>query len=261
MHGIQTLFSRFGPADWALAVVVTVMSVGMAYVRSPRAKSLIYNLPIPFSAALVATGRGVDVTHLLGMFGVWAFVWAVRAFHLGLGIPILAADLLAIALYAGFGLSMARVVPAAGTPAECVLFWTAVAALLAAGLLGLRIARRNEPSHRSQLPFYVKLPLVFLLVTMLVLLKHSLRGFMPSFPMVTVFAVYEARYSLHTLGRRFTFFMLGFAVMATILRLILPVGAAPPPVSFLLALGAGWAAYLPLCWWLDRRDGIAAGRQ
>ena len=57
----------FHTAEIAMMVIVTVQVLVIAYLQSPRVKSMVYMLPIPFSTALVTTGRGIDATHLVGM--------------------------------------------------------------------------------------------------------------------------------------------------------------------------------------------------
>lgn len=240
----------FAIPDLLLILVVTGMAVGMGHVRSPRAKSLVYMLPLPFSLALIATGKGVDGTHMAGMLAVWAFVWVVWLLHLKLGLPILLADLLAIALHCGISFTLGALIPEQG-PAEAFWFWAGAGLLLAGSVAGLLWHHPREPGHRSTLPVYVKAPLVLLIVLGILLAKQPLRGFMPSFPMVTVFAVYEARHSLRTLGHRFAIFAAGFIPLAIVLRLTLPENPVPP-LGYLAPLALGWACYLPILILLDR---------
>ena len=49
------------------ALVLTAFVTIMAYVRSLRAKALIYSLPVPFSCAYMATQLPINATHLTGL--------------------------------------------------------------------------------------------------------------------------------------------------------------------------------------------------
>jgi hypothetical protein len=233
------------PADLALVAVVTAMATATAYLRSPRAKSLAYMLPLPFTAAVVSSGQRVDATHALGIAMVWAYPWLVWLLHCRLRLGILLADAAALVVYLAVGLGLSRLVPREGRAADS-LFWS-FTAVLAASALGMTfVPTRAEPGHRSRMPIYVKVPLLLLIVTAVVLAKNPLRGFMPTFPYVTVFAVYEARRSLHTLAARMPVFVLGFVPFMVICRELIPAWGCSP------ALALAWAAYLPVYLAVDR---------
>jgi hypothetical protein len=169
--------------DIALIVVVALQVLGMAYLRSPRAKTLLFMLPLPFSIALIATGRGVDATHVAGMGGVWFFVWLVAFLHLRLHMHILVADLVALVFHTVLSLVLARVIPIDGsTERLCYIIFSAVIACI--GLIVFLLPHSLETGHRSTLPVWIKTPLIVLLILPLVLAKEPLRGFMPSFPML-----------------------------------------------------------------------------
>jgi hypothetical protein len=59
------------------ALVLTAFVTTLAYVRSPRAKALIYSLPVPFSCAYLATRLPINATHLTGLALVVGYNWAV----------------------------------------------------------------------------------------------------------------------------------------------------------------------------------------
>ncbi len=240
-----------GLPDLILLLVVTGQVLALAYLHSPRAKSLVYMLPLPFSAALVATGHGVDATHIIGMGAVWGFLWLVWLLHVRWGMKIILADVCSLLLYAGLSLLLAAWVPVTWT-VHSAGYWVAIGVLLVACAAASRLPPPRESGHRSSLPIAIKGPLVFALILVLILSKNALRGFMPSFPMVTVFAVYEARHSLRTLAQRMQIFVAGFACMASVIAVLLPAQSGLTPTQYLLPLAAGWAVYLPLYWLLDR---------
>lgn len=238
-------------ADLMLIFVVTVQSVSLAYVHSARAKSLLYMLPFPFSCALVATGKGVDATHVAGVFAVWLFPWVVYLLHVRCRLPILVADIGALLVHIMISLTLSHLIPATkemqtfeGAIFENTLFWSLCAALLVSSILMSFFPGRVEPGHKSPLPVWVKTPGVMLVVTTILYFKSELRGFMPAFPMVTLFAVYEARHSLYTLSSRFCIFVGGFVLMLVALRLTVPY-LEPTTWDYVCGLGIGWALYVP----------------
>jgi hypothetical protein len=243
-------------ADIVLILVVTFMSVGMAYVHSPRAKSLLYMLPFPFSVALISTGRGLDVTHVLGMLAVWGFPWVVYVLHRKLGLNILFADIAAIVIHTGISLCLAGLLPVQGEMrwgiGEASWFNLLCLFILITGGLSLRfVPHREEDGHKSPLPPWVKGPIVLAIISLLILNKEALRGFMPSFPMVTIFAVYESRKSLFTLASRFPICLIGFMPMVLVIRALVPY-ENPTLQDYLIGLGVAWACYIPIYLLLDR---------
>jgi len=93
---------------------------------------------------------------------------------------------------------------------------------------------------------YLKVPAVMSIVFGVVLLKEPLRGFMPFFPYVTIFAVYESRRSLYTLASRMPVMGLGSVPFLAAVRLLQPAR------GYALALLCGWACYLPIALLLDQ---------
>ena len=87
------------------------------------------------------------------------------------------------------------------------------------------------------MPVWAKLPSVAAVVLFLILVKNSLRGFMPFFPMVGVVAAYEARKRLWTLSRQTPVIMMTAIPLMAVSRLAQPrIGLGP---SLLL----GWLAF------------------
>lgn len=244
-----------GGADIALLGVVTGLVTCIAYVRAPRIKSLIYMLPMVFSTATVSTGNGVDASHVVGMTGCWVFLWLVWYLHARRGVHIVVADIVAIAAFGLYSAILLPLIPREGA-GEQWWFWGGVLFnWVVMGLFYWRVPPRVEPGHRCPMPAYVKMPLTAGLVSFLILLKVPLRGFMPAFPLLTIFTVYEARHSLHTLARRFPVFLVAFTAMAIVMRGRLPPGGHLRFADYLPALAAGWAVYLPIYAAMDWLDG------
>ena len=231
------------PADIALIVIVTSMAAGIAYLHDPRLKALLYTIPLPFLAARYASGVPVDATHVLGVFTTLAFLsltlLGLRRFRL----PIAVAEGIGIAVFCGIGFAVGRWVPSSDAA-----FWVAVAVVVPA-LLALRLFLKpvHEPGHRTQMPVWIKVPLILLIVVLVVWAKGPLRGFMPTFPFVGTFAVYETRRSLRTTVRQFVRFCLGFVAALVTMRLVgkwtewvwveLAIGYAVGFVAYFLASG------------------------
>lgn len=233
---MHTLNFQLTAWDFLLLVVVSLMGTAMAYVRHPRLKAFILTLPFPFTVACLSLGQGVNATHVLGLFLLLMYNHAVRALHVGCGLPIVPSIALPTLAYAGFG---AWVAPRVSNSDPA--FWGGSAALfLFALMLYRRTGHRHEPGHRTPLPFWIKLPVVMGVVLLLIISKQALQGFMTMFPMVSIVAAYEARHSLWTISRTVAAFALCLLPMLVVMRLLEPAHGLGP------ALAAGWLVYLAL---------------
>lgn len=238
-------------ADLFLLLVVTFMVVGVAYIHNPRLKSIIFMIPLPFSAALISTTHGVDATHIIGITVTSAFVWAVWYLFTRCRWPIVMAIICTLVLHASSSIALARLIPHAG-PAVAPWFWGSCAVVLLLAVAGLSIPHIKEEGYRSQTPVYIKTPLVLLLVAVLIMAREPLRGFMPTFPMVTIFGVYEARRCLYTVAMRLPIMLIGFILMAIALYLLL-TGAGPfAPHDYILPLIVAWIVYIASFVLIDR---------
>jgi len=235
---------HFSTWDVILIVAASAQATVMAYLPLPRLKAFAYVLPIPFTIASLALGRPIDATNVLGIPLLFAYVQGVRLMYQRLHLPIAAAIAIAALSYALIGALLAPVI-ATGDLA----FWVGIAATLVLSVgLYRRLPYRDEPAYRTALPFYLKLPTVAGVVMLLVLAKEQLGGFMTLFPMVGVVGAYESRYSLWTMGRQITSWMIGMVLMQSAIRL------AQPRLGLPLALAAGWLAFLALLLPLTRRQ-------
>lgn len=226
-----------GAWDIALVGVVSVHATVLAYLHHPRLKALVYTLPVPFTIACLALGRPVGVTHMLGLPVLLVFTNGVRWLHVHGHVPIIPAIVLSALAYSGCGVFLARVVPAESGP----VFWCAMAGTMLGGaILHFGLSHRVEPGHRSPLPIAFKFLIVAAVVSVLVMVKQQLQGFMSFFPMVGVVAAHEARHSLWTLGRQIPVLMLAMPPMLAVCRLTQArIGLGP-------ALALGWPVYLIL---------------
>jgi len=220
--------------DVVLIVAVSLQATVMAYLPLPRLKAFAYVLPVPFTIASLALGRTIDATNVMGVLLLFAYVQGVRLLHQRLRLPIVAAIAIAALSYAAIGWILAPVVPPSGAA-----FWVLVALtfLISLGLYRL-LPHRDEPSHRTTLPVYIKLPIIAGVIVLLVLAKEQLQGFMTLFPMVGVVGAYEARHSLWTMGRAIPTWMIAMVPLLSVIRV------AQPALGLPLALALGWVAFL-----------------
>ena|ERR1017187_7428670 len=114
------------------APVLTAFVIAIAYMGAPRAKALIYSLPVPFSCAYLATSLPINATHISGLILVVGYNWLVYLL-VRLKVPLLAAIFLSASAY--FGAAMAL------RPLAAVSVWWVAGAGLAGWLIALAIHR------------------------------------------------------------------------------------------------------------------------
>lgn len=229
---------------------VAAMATAVAYVSHPKWKAFIITLPVPFTFAVLSVGRPIGTDHALALVVLFAFAQSVRLLHDRLRLPIAASVLASAALYAVSAAAMVRSVPR-----TAVAFWWSEAAVLSLAVVLLRFfPERREAEHRTPLPLWVKLPLTAALVGCLIALKQWLQGAMAFFPMVGVFAAYEARRSLWTMARQIP------VVMVLMVPMLAVAFVLQDRIGLIGALGAGWATF-GIMLFLMRKSIIPGRRQ
>jgi hypothetical protein len=214
----------------APAVVLTAFVIAIAYVRTPRAKALIYSLPVPFSCAYLATGLPINATHISGLILVVGYNWLVYLLARA-RVPLLAAITISAAAY--FGAAMAL------RPLAAISVWWLAAAGLAGWIVALAAYRPLEqPAHRSRTAWYIKAPLIFAIAMGVYNATDLLAGGVGMFPYAGIFASYESRHSLRTLAGQFTLNALG--LLLCLLTIHAAEGRLPAPLPLLL----GWVPVL-----------------
>ena len=230
----------FGAWDIALIAVVTAQVALVAYLHRPLWKALVLTLPFPFTLASLALGRRVDATNVLGLLLLLGTVNVVRWLHYRMRVAIMPSIGIGVAANMLAAVGLAPLVPTG----NAAFYVSAAAVAGVSGLIFFLTPMPDEPGHRTPLPVHVKVPGVAAMVTGLVLLKALLLGFMTTFPMVTTFALYEARHSLRTVCRQMAGFVLAFMPMVMICRL------AHPAIGLSPALLLGWTVFLSI--WIPR---------
>jgi len=244
LHGVS-----IGLWDVGLGLAVCGQAGLIAYLRKPKAKALVLTFPIPFTIAVLATGRFVDVTNAAGLVVLLLFTHGVRLLHYNLRVPIVVSIALSAACYCVISAALAYRIPV--TEAA---FWTVIGGnVVLAGVLMRLQSPIDEPGYRSPLPLYWKMPLIALVVSVLILLKNVLAGFMTVFPMVGVIAAYEARHSLHTICRQIPVLMITLSVLMSICRVVQPFAG----VSW--GLVWGWVGFGIAIVWLTPEMRTATG--
>jgi hypothetical protein len=241
--GVSFASFAMSAADLGLIVSVTAMACAVAYLRQPRLKAFLISIPLPFTLAMLASSRPVDITHVAALLNLMMFAHVVRWLYLSWRIVIGASIVLAALAYVGLGLLMTHT-----APTHALAFWGALAAtaVISAAVLAM-MPPRVEPEHRTPLPLWLKLPMVLAMVVFLVLIKQQLAGFIATFPYV---AAYEGRKSLWTMSRATTRVSLAFCGCYPVIRLLEPHLGRP------LALGLGLCGYamaMALVRWGERR--------
>jgi len=223
-----------GIFDLVMLAAVSAQATTLAYLHRPRWKALVYVLPIPFTTATLALGKPVGPMHAVGLFFAVLFPFATWWLHVRRRWPIVLSIAVAAVAYCAIGAVANGLVPVYE-----FTFWLALAATFGlAAVMHCRLPHRHEPGHRSPLPVPVKFAVMIGVVSALVVLKHSLGGFMATFPMLGVVAMYEARHSLWTLCRHVPVLMLTLAPMLAVCHV------AHPYLGLGGSLAAGWVVLL-----------------
>lgn len=209
------------------------MATAVAYVSHPKWKAFIITLPVPFTFAVLSVGRPIGADHVLALVILFVFAKSVWMLHNVLRWPILAAVATAAVLYAATAAAMVSSVQR-----TAVAFWWSEAVVLSLAVMLLRFyPERREAEYRTPLPLWIKLPLTAALVGCLVALKQWLQGGMAFFPMVGVFAAYEARLSLWTMVRQIP------VVMVLMVPTLAVAFVLQDRIGLVGALGAGWITF------------------
>jgi hypothetical protein len=229
--------------DLAVIFAVSIQATVLAYVGQHKWKAIILSLPIPFTFMTFASGRPVDATTVLGVDLFFFFMQTVRWLHQDRRVPIIPAIVVAALGYCAIGAGLAAVLPRTAAS-----YWLATIGTFAFGVVMFRLLPyRAEPAHRSELPVWIKWPIITVVVLFLVSSRGVLQGFATVFPIMGTMSCYEARHSLWTVGRQ-------AAVIAMILAVTL-IGPylAWPHIGMVPSLVLAWiiwaALFLPVTFW------------
>lgn len=201
--------------DVALIVVVAAMSTAVAYLPKPKHKAWFLMMPVPFTLAVLSVNQPIDASNVLAILVLFGYALTVWALHARWQWPIVVAIAVAAVGDAAVSCAIKPFVPTGN-----VAFAVAAAVTFSLGvLLAWRLPRREEPHHRTQLPPYVKIPVIAAVVTGLITAKSYFGGFLTVFPMVGLVAAYECRRSLWTVVRAIPWNMITLTPALTAMRL------------------------------------------
>jgi len=225
---------KFGLWDIVLIAVVAIQAGILAYVSDPRKKSLILVFPFPFTFATISLGGRIDATNVLGLINLAIFTYGVWFAYLKLKLNIVFSIVLFALLYCVLAMTVARILPD-----REILFWISVlSVVIFAILLALLTECPAETPYRTDLHPLIKIPIIVGVVSMLVILKKQLAGFMTVFPMVGVIAAYEARFMLASVCRQMP------VVMICLVSLMMTLKVVSSMTNFWVGLAAGWVVFL-----------------
>lgn len=160
----------FNPSDIALIVVVALMVCGIAYIHSPIAKSIIYMLPMPFTAAFVSTGGQVNATNLAGIVLLTIITWLAWFLYVKKKVNIVLADFICVAFYCLAGMGITYIIPRDGE-SGIIAYWLVALVIVVSSVFLMKLKPVTEDGHKSPLPVYLKIPGVILICLLAIALK------------------------------------------------------------------------------------------
>ncbi|MEE2658709.1 MAG: extracellular solute-binding protein [Candidatus Latescibacterota bacterium] len=190
--------------DLVLILVVGVQTTVVAYVATPRMKSIFLTLPFPFTVVTLSVGLPMDAANVLALFVLFLYIHLIRALHVFVGVPIVPAIVLGLAFYCTVSWIAVPYVPAGNQ----VFWWVGVITMAVGAALFFGTSARAERVHRTRFPIWQKLPIVLCVVLLLIIIKDQLHGFATLFPLVGVVGAYEARHCLWTMTRTIPILMM-----------------------------------------------------
>jgi hypothetical protein len=238
---MQNLSSAFGFWDILLILAVSIQATIIAYLHNPKLKALVLSIPVPFTLAVMAVGTKVDVCNVTGIIILFMVICLVYALNQKIKTPIIPAIILGALAYCFAGATLSAVLPKTQ-----FAFWIMAGVVLATVVTAsITMPDGTEIGYRSMLPVWIKFPIIVAIIVILVIIKKHLQGFMTVFPMVTVIAMYEARYSLWAICRQMPVLMLSLLVM------MVTCNTTYSLLGIYGSLIAGWVTFLPALYVLN----------
>jgi len=236
-----TVDISFGFWDVTLVLVVTMQAMVVAYLLSPRWKVLALSLPLPFTTIVLSLGKPVDASNVLSLATLFVYVSCVWFLYEKVKVHIVIAVVLSVLVYMFLGGVLVGIVPSTDD-----VFWMAIVGMFGLGSVLLRVLPKpSKPPYRTPLPLWKKLPTVFMVVCVLVMIKNHLGGFASLFPLLSTVGAYEVRHDLWILVRAVPVLMCSLTVLMAVTFL----GQHVWGVSG--GLVAGWIVFLPIIFWIQ----------
>ena len=238
------VFEAFNYWDIVLLLVVLGMAVPLAYMRQVSWKAFIMSLPFPGTVAMLSLGQPVNAANILGLYLLLLFANIVRFLYYRRILRIIPAIITAAVVYGVLGGILNRIYPM--TTAGFIIA-AAGNVLVAAGFL-LFTSPKREPGQKSKMHPAAKILVVAAVITAFIVLKKILGSFMVAFPMVSMIAMYESRYSLWSMSRQMAIVMLTLGVFFTTIFILQEI------IGFYWAIVCGWLVFLCIIFPLHRRN-------
>jgi len=220
--------------DFILIAVVAIQAGILSYVADPRKKSLVLVFPFPFTIATFSLGGKIDATNVTGLINLAIFTYGVWLFHSRMKINIIVSIVFFAIFYCICGILLARILPQ-----NEMAFWVSCLIVVIAGLmLALFTECPCENPYRTDLSPLIKIPIIVVVVTLLVMIKKFLSGFMTVFPMVGVVAAYESRFMLASVCRQIP------VLMICLVSLMMTVKIFSQFFSIYFSFLFGWIVFL-----------------
>ena len=221
--------------DIVLLIVVPLQTLLLAYCYHPRSKALLISLPVPSTIAILAIGDGVNIDNIVGLLVSFGYAHAARLLHQKAKLNIIVSITVSAVGYCLISVCLAGLLPK-----TYGVFFLGITVLLVVGIMAwLLTPYRREPGHRSPLAWYIKVPILFMVVFCLLIMKKWMGGFMAMFPMLGVIASYEARTCLYSICRQWIVILICYVPMLStcwLLQNLLGLGGSLA-VSWLVLLG------------------------
>ena len=228
------MFDAFNYWDLVLLLVVLAMAVPLAYIPQVKYKAFIMSLPFPGTVALLSLGQHVNASNILGLSLLLLFAHIVRFLYYHRLAGIIPSIAVAAMTYGILGGWLNRIYPMTTAGFYAAATWNF---LLAFAILAFTSPHR-EPGQKSHLPVVVKIAIVTTVIAGLIILKKMIGGFMVAFPMVSLIAMYESRYSLWSVCRQMAI------VMTTLGLLFFTIFLLQDTIGLHLSIVCGWVVFL-----------------
>ena len=218
-----------------------MQAMAVAYLSSPRWKGLALTLPLPFTTIVLSLGKPVDASNVLSLLTLFVYVSCVWLLHEKVKVHIVISVVLPVLVYMFLGGMLVGMVPSTD-----VAFCMAVVGIFGLGFVLLRILPKpSKPPFRTPLPLWQKLPMVFGVVCVLVMIKNHLGGFASLFPLLSTVGAYEVRHDLWILVRTVPVLMCSLTMLMVMTFLGQRVWGVP------VGLAMGWVVFLPIIFWIQ----------
>lgn len=228
------MLPTFGLWDIILILVVTAQASILAYISDPKKKSFVIVFPFPFTIATISLGGVIDATNVLGLVNLAFFTYGVWFFYTKLRFNIVFSIIFFALVYCLVGIFLAGMINRSD-----FTFWVSV---LFVSIFALCLAFFTpcveENPYRTDLPVWIKVPIIAVVIVFLITLKKYLSGFMTVFPMVGVIAAYEGRFMLKSLCRQIPLLSISLISLMMTAKILMIF------INPYLSLLAGWITFL-----------------